>query len=659
MKSIKGKLLCAVISLFVISIALIVTFTTMQLTRSMRQRIREDVIFSGNGIEKVLVSHRNSVLSTAKVLASLNGLPEAIAAGDGAKARSLLTALSKETDVDVIIVVNKQGTVVARTHDAKAGDNIAGRPEVRGALAGQSGTLMESTELTKFSIRAAVPVYSGSAIVGMLLCGMDALKPSFVDTVKDLYGSDCTIFIGETRESTTIMQDGKRAIGTKADPHIVEQVLGKGQVYIGEAEILGKPFMTIYKPIKIEKSDKPIGMYFSGISLAEVNDSRNETILTNVAIAAVTFLVCIAAIVLIVKKITKPIPLIAQVVEVMSKGDLRNKMEIKSSDELGVLARQFSHMEQILREMLGNIINSANTLAASARQLSGHAESSSSSIGQISELASKMTEGAAKQVSEITLTKKTLDYMSERMEQTSSNAQQVADFTQNAVAAAETGRHAITQAVVQMQTIVADTDKVQTAVSNLSESSSQINQIIEVISAIAGQTNLLALNAAIEAARAGEQGRGFAVVAEEVRKLAEESEKAAISIKNLLQVNQSNINMAVEAMQRNSSGVKDGIEVVTAAGASFNDIVSAIAEVTGKIGSIVTEVKDLSQESETISATADNVYAISKKAAEQAENVLSVIEEQTAVNHEMASASHDLADIANGLNEQMSYFKIS
>ncbi|MDR2005773.1 MAG: methyl-accepting chemotaxis protein, partial [Acidaminococcales bacterium] len=399
-------------------------------------------------------------------------------------------------------------------------------------------------------------------------------------------------------------------------------------------------------------------MYFAGISLEETNMKLNRTILLNAAIALVMSLVCIGAIILIVGKITRPIPMIAEVVEVMSKGDLRRAIEIKSSDELGVLARQFSHMEQILRQMLGNIINSANTLASSSRQLSSHAESSSSSIGQISDLASKMTEGAARQVSEINKTKKTLDDMSERMEQASNDAQQVADFTQNAVAAAETGRHAITQAVVQMQTIVEDTDKVQTAVSNLSDSSAQINQIIEVISAIAGQTNLLALNAAIEAARAGEQGRGFAVVAEEVRKLAEESEKAAVSIKNLLQVNQDNINMAVEAMQRNSSGVKGGIEVVTAAGTSFNDIAGAIAEVTGKISAIVTEVKDISQESETISAIADSVYAISKQAAEQAENVLSVIEEQTAVNHEMASASRDLADIANDLNSQVNYFKI-
>ncbi|MDR2006927.1 MAG: hypothetical protein LBP78_06780, partial [Acidaminococcales bacterium] len=204
MKSIKGKLICAVISLFVLSAALVMAFATVQFNRSIRQKIVEDVIFSGNGIEKVLVSHQNGILSTAKALASLSGLPEAITAGDRNKARDLLNAFSKETDVDVIVAVNNGGVVVTRTHDAKAGDSVIGRQEVRDALAGKASTLIESTELIKFSIRAAVPVYSGNKVAGMLICGMDALNPSFVDAVKDLYGSEVTIFIGDTREATTI-----------------------------------------------------------------------------------------------------------------------------------------------------------------------------------------------------------------------------------------------------------------------------------------------------------------------------------------------------------------------------------------------------------------------------------------------------------------------
>ena len=96
----------------------------------------------------------------------------------------------------------------------------------------------------------------------------------------------------------------------------------------------------------------------------------------------------------------------------------------------------------------------------------------------------------------------------------------------------------------------------------LANKSEQIGGIIETITGIAGQTNLLALNAAIEAARAGEQGRGFAVVAEEVRKLAEDSQRAAATIADLVQEIQAETNQAVFVVEagaeRTERGRRDG-----------------------------------------------------------------------------------------------------
>src|SRR5207302_5108290 len=107
------------------------------------------------------------------------------------------------------------------------------------------------------------------------------------------------------------------------------------------------------------------------------------------------------------------------------------------------------------------------------------------------------------------------------------------------------------------------------AIGELASKSEQIGGIVETITGIAGQTNLLALNAAIEAARAGEQGRGFAVVAEEVRKLAEESQRAAASIASLIEQIQGETQKAVEVVEDGAARTEEGVETAAAASDAF------------------------------------------------------------------------------------------
>lgn len=657
--SIKTKLISVVVVLLIVAVASLLVISNYEFAQENYNRTLSRVQISSNGFDKVIESYKRDLNIASKTMAATPGLAEAIANSDREKVLSLLANYVKEMDVDVVTVVDTKGVVTARTHDNKFGDNIMDRSYVVDALKGKETSSMESTALVKLSLRSVVPVKNNAGeIAGALICGRNMLTGKFVDTVKQLFDVEATIFINDTRETTTFMDNGKRATGTKASQAVVEKVLQKGEIYIGEAEIFGKPFVTIYKPLFFKEGDKPVGMYFIGQSRVQEIVTRNEIIMTNIFAAVILLLISIGVVFFLVSRIISPIPILAKAVDSMSKGDLREDIKIDSSDELGKLSGQFNKMRKILGELIGEVINSSHTLAASSQQLSNNAENSNFSSEQITQHASDMVQDASKQVTSVERTRTAISLMTENMKQTSSEAEQIAELTEETVEATENGRGAINQAVGQMNTIVSETKKVQAAIGKLSESSAQINQIIEVISAIAGQTNLLALNAAIEAARAGEQGRGFAVVAEEVRKLAEESETAAVKIKVLLQANHSDIELAVEAMQSNAENVQEGIAVVDVAGKTFGEITVAVNEMKSKIGEIVSSVKSVRSEMTMVSDATAEVYDVSKATASKAENILAVVEEQNAINQEMTIASTDLAKLANNLQEQIAYFKI-
>ncbi len=656
--SIRTKLLGSVILLFLVLVLALVGASAYQITSNSMQNTMDSVKVSGEGIVKIMDSYRNDVLSAGRAMATMPSLRDAVLTNNKEKVRQVTASYAKEVGVDVVIAINANGVVVARMHDEKAGDNISDRKEVRDALSGKDSTSLDSNAITKLSIRSTVPMKDENGkIIGALICGTNVLKPWLVDKVKEFYGTECTIFIGDTREMTTLMQNGQRAVGTKASPEIVEKVLKQGQTHIGEANVLGQQFITMYTPLMVDASQKPVGMYFAGRSMAGDIAKRNASLYTNVGISAVLLLIVAAIIAFIISKITRPIPIIAAAAQSMATGDLRQTIDVKSKDELGILAVQFNEMTGMLRTLIGQITESANVLAASSEELNASASEAGHSVEQVTHSISGLASGADSQVELVTQAKNTMDGMTKRMAETVNTAQTIYQLAESAVGATDKGRQAVDHAVKQMSNIVTDTQKVQEAIGKLSGSAIEINKIIEVISAIAGQTNLLALNAAIEAARAGEQGRGFAVVAEEVRKLAEESEKAAISIKGLLSANQSDIEEAVVAMDSSAAGVKDGIEVVAAAGETFKDIAGAIHEVSAKTEGIVKEVKGLEEESDKVAASASGVYAVSRQAAEQAEKVLSMTEEQTATVQEIAAASRSLAVLAQELTEKVHVFK--
>jgi methyl-accepting chemotaxis protein-1 (serine sensor receptor) len=322
-------------------------------------------------------------------------------------------------------------------------------------------------------------------------------------------------------------------------------------------------------------------------------------------IGAIVLGVCMAAFfgMLLVRSIVNAINVAVNVADRIANGNVGNRIDVNSNDELGQLLTALNTMDHKLVEIVSSVRTTADAVGSAAGELSqGNDDLSSRTQEQASAL-----EETASSMEEMTATVK----------QNADNARQANQLAAGAREQAERGGMVVQRAIGAM--------------GEINDASRRIADIISVIDEIAFQTNLLALNAAVEAARAGEQGRGFAVVATEVRNLAQRSASAAKEIKGL-------INDSVDK-------VKAGSALVDESGQTLSEIMDSVKKVTD----IVAEIAAASQEQ---SAGIEQV----NNAVTQMDGVT---QQNAALVEQAAASSKAMQQQASELVQQINFFKSS
>jgi methyl-accepting chemotaxis protein len=297
---------------------------------------------------------------------------------------------------------------------------------------------------------------------------------------------------------------------------------------------------------------------------------------------------------------------IGEIADLLSKVAAGDLTQTVSSDYQGTFGRLRDDANETvtkLRELVGDIQQSAETINVAAKEIAaGNVDLSSRTEEQASSL-----EETASSMEELTAT----------VRQNAENARQANDLAANAQSVAEKGGEVVGQVVHTM--------------SSIHQASSKIADIIGVIDGIAFQTNILALNAAVEAARAGEQGRGFAVVATEVRNLAKRSADAAKEIKGLIS----------DSVDR----VEAGNRLVDQAGRTMEEVVGSIK----RVAKIVTDISEASREQSA------GIEQVSLAVSQMDE----VTQQNAALVEEAAAAAESLEEQANHLADSVSIFKVA
>jgi len=388
--------------------------------------------------------------------------------------------------------------------------------------------------------------------------------------------------------------------------------------------------------------------------------SERTVLMINLITIAVVVVMITAVITfyLLIKRM-KPLTELTAVANRISKGDLTvDAVEVKSQDEVSVLAHAINGMVDNLRELIQKINSASLQVASSSQALLASAESTSQTTEGAAMTIQELASGSEAQVRSSEESLVSMEEMAQGIQRIAATSALVSEASLESATEAEQGNRSIRLAIQQMNAINVSTHNTQDVIATLDNRSKEIGQIVGVITGIAAQTNLLALNAAIEAARAGEHGRGFAVVADEVRKLAEQSEISAGQITALIEEMQADASKAVETMAVGASEVGSGLRVVNEAGDAFQKIVVSARHVSEQIQEISAATEELSAGSEEVTASVDELTTIAKNSFSQSQQVAEASEQQLAVIQDITASVATLSQIAQELQETVSRFKV-
>ncbi len=474
-----------------------------------------------------------------------------------------------------------------------------------------------------------------------------------IDTVGSISGETATVFVWDpaqqdfVRRTTNIIKpDGNRAVGTVlGQNNPVYAAMLEGEVFRGEAVILGKEYFTIYVPVTTPAGD-PLGILYVGVAKEVLTSAINQMMINGLLVAGAGLLVALGLTIVALRYMLRPIHKLETAVDAIrdarydtivpyvnrpdgigsvarSVDEFRQQLSVAAEAEAEAQAKRVKQDGAIerLQQGLGCLAQHdlshrigadadfppeyeglrqdfdtvASNLATAMQEITGVAGNLREAAGGVGSMSSDLSRRVERQAA-------TLEETAAALEELTRSGQNVSDRVMEANKLATSSTDLSRRSGQQL-------DEAVSAIGQIEKASEEIDKIVDLIEDIAFQTNLLALNAGVEAARAGDAGKGFAVVATEVRSLAQRASDSVGEIRGLTQSNMQQVSEGSRLVETTGESIRAVLDQINDLGALVSAITSEVQNQSQGLNEINLGMRELdtaTQESAAVASNADN-----------------------------------------------------
>ncbi|USD31335.1 MULTISPECIES: methyl-accepting chemotaxis protein [Vibrio] len=480
-------------------------------------------------------------------------------------------------------------------------------------------------------VTIAEPVRRNGQLVGVV--GADVLIDQLIDDVINLdAGENAYAMLIDTQNGTFLAHPNKdlslkpvNTLSKKLTMNAIEQAANSGVMEIIERK--GQEKFYFFKKV-------PGTQWIFAIEMdRQTEEAAHTALLKNLLLTAtIITIVVIAVVSWLVSFLFRDLGRVSQALEEIAsgEGDLTQRLEPRSDDEVGQLATNFNTFVGNMHVMVSKLSHVSASLSEQAKQTAEHAEERSARIRL--------------QQDEINMVATAINEMAAATQEIAGNADNTAQNSTEAVTACVHGGKQVVQTQSSIQNLAQEVQVATDVIQELEAHGNSISTILSTIQDIAEQTNLLALNAAIEAARAGEQGRGFAVVADEVRVLSQRTHASTQEIQQMIETLQNTTGKAVSIMGDSRQLADTSVTDADSAAVSLTQIQSAVEQISDMATQIASAAEEQASVTSEITRNTVGIRDVSNELADEA--------------HDAAAQAAQLSELSYELEQEIGRFKL-